>query len=122
MNAAVKACAQTAKRRIFNEASITEAAADYSPTVRGGAGAGAVLSEDGKVELDAAIMCGDTIQAGAVTCVSSIATPIQLARAVVAESEHMMFIASGAQRFKYPVFSTDSGSSGSEQAVGIMHA
>jgi beta-aspartyl-peptidase (threonine type) len=63
------------------------------------AGAGAVLNEDGKVELDAAIMCGATLQAGAVACVSNIANPIQLARVVLAESEHVMLIASGAQRF-----------------------
>lgn len=63
------------------------------------AGAGSVLNEDGKVEMDAAIMCGASLQAGAVACISNIANPIQLARVVLAESEHVMLIGAGAQRF-----------------------
>lgn len=63
------------------------------------AGAGSVLNEDGKVEMDAAIMCGASLQAGAVAGVSNIANPIQLARVVLAESEHVMLIGDGARRF-----------------------
>ena len=63
------------------------------------AGAGSVLNEDGKVEMDAAIMYGDGLQAGAVAGINNIANPIQLARVVLAESEHVMLIGDGALRF-----------------------
>ena len=51
------------------------------------AGAGSVLNEDGRVEMDAAIMYGEDLQAGAVAGINNIANPIQLARVVLAESE-----------------------------------
>jgi beta-aspartyl-peptidase (threonine type) len=63
------------------------------------AGKGSVLNEDGKVEMDAAIMDGATLDAGAVAGVHNIANPIQLARLVLAESHHVMLIGAGAMRF-----------------------
>lgn len=63
------------------------------------AGSGSVLNEDGRVEMDAAIMCGQHLNAGAVAGVYNIANPIQLARVVLAESEHVMLIGEGAMRF-----------------------
>lgn len=63
------------------------------------AGCGSVLNEDGKVELDAAIMDGRDLSAGAVAGVQNIANPIQLARLVLAKSEHVMLIGEGALRF-----------------------
>jgi beta-aspartyl-peptidase (threonine type) len=63
------------------------------------AGCGSVLNENGKVEMDAAIMDGRDLSAGAVAAVSNIANPIQLARLVMAESEHVMLISEGAMRF-----------------------
>ena len=63
------------------------------------AGCGSVLNEDGKVEMDAAIMDGRDLSAGAVAAVDNIANPIQLARYVMTESEHVMLIAEGAMRF-----------------------
>jgi len=63
------------------------------------AGAGSVLNEEGKVEMDAGIMCGASLHAGAVACISNIANPIQLARVVLAESEHVLLVGSGARRF-----------------------
>lgn len=63
------------------------------------AGCGSVLNENGKVEMDAAIMDGRDLSAGAVAAVDNIANPIQLARLVMAESEHVMLIADGAMRF-----------------------
>jgi len=63
------------------------------------AGAGSVLNEDGKVEMDAAIMCGATLFAGAVAGISNIANPIQLARVILAEGGHLMLVGPGAQRF-----------------------
>jgi len=63
------------------------------------AGCGSVLNEDGKVEMDAAIMDGRDLSAGAVAAVDNIANPILLARFVMTESEHVMLIAEGAMRF-----------------------
>lgn len=63
------------------------------------AGCGSVLNEHGKVEMDAAIMDGRDLSAGAVAAVSNIANPIQLARCVMTESEHVMLIAEGAMHF-----------------------
>jgi len=63
------------------------------------AGCGSVLNEQGRVEMDAAIMNGKDLNAGAVACVSNITNPIHLARLVMAESEHVMLIGQGAMDF-----------------------
>jgi beta-aspartyl-peptidase (threonine type) len=63
------------------------------------AGCGSVLNEYGKVEMDAAIMDGRDLSAGAVAAVQNIPNPIQLARYVMTESEHVMLIGEGAMRF-----------------------
>jgi len=63
------------------------------------AGCGSVLNENGKVEMDAAIMDGRDLSAGAVAAVDNIANPVQLARLVMSESEHVMLISEGAMRF-----------------------
>ena len=63
------------------------------------AGCGSVLNEQGKVEMDAAIMDGRDLSAGAVAAISNIANPIQLARQVMTNSEHVMLISEGAIRF-----------------------
>jgi beta-aspartyl-peptidase (threonine type) len=59
------------------------------------AGCGSVLNEYGKVEMDAAIMDGHDLAAGAVAAVHNIANPILLARLVLARSEHVMLIGEG---------------------------
>ena len=63
------------------------------------AGCGSVLNEFGKVEMDAAIMDGRDLSAGAVAAVQNIPNPIQLARLVMSDSEHVLLIAEGAMRF-----------------------
>jgi len=63
------------------------------------AGCGSVLNENGKVEMDAAIMDGRDLSAGAVAQISNIANPIQLARLVIANSEHVMLVGAGAMHF-----------------------
>jgi len=63
------------------------------------AGCGSVLNENGKVEMDAGIMDGRDLAAGAVAAVSNIANPIQLARLVMDGSEHVMLISEGALQF-----------------------
>jgi L-asparaginase / beta-aspartyl-peptidase len=63
------------------------------------AGRGAVFNADGKNELDAAIMNGRTLAAGAVAGVTNLKNPIAAARLVLAESKHVMLAGEGAQRF-----------------------
>lgn len=63
------------------------------------AGKGAVFTNEGKNELDAAIMDGKTGKAGAVASVTTIKNPVSAARAVMEQSEHVMMIGPGAEKF-----------------------
>lgn len=63
------------------------------------AGRGAVFTNEGKHELDASIMNGKDLSAGAVAGVQNIKNPISLARAVMEKSEHVMMAAAGANEF-----------------------
>ncbi len=63
------------------------------------AGRGAVFAADGTNQLDAAIMDGATMQAGAVADVQRTRHPISLARAVMEKSPHVMLIGKGADDF-----------------------
>ncbi|RYD75772.1 isoaspartyl peptidase/L-asparaginase family protein [Pedobacter sp. Leaf250] len=63
------------------------------------AGKGAVFTHDGKNELDAAIMDGKTLMAGAVAGVTTVKNPISAARAVMEKSEHVMMVGAGADQF-----------------------
>ncbi len=63
------------------------------------AGHGAVFTHDETHELDAAIMDGATLRAGAVACVSRLRRPMRAARAVMEHSEHVLLVAAGAEAF-----------------------
>lgn len=63
------------------------------------AGVGSVYTYDGGHELDASIMDGQTMNAGAVAGVRHIAHPIDLALAVMNKSEHVMLSGAGAEEF-----------------------
>ncbi|WP_026166607.1 isoaspartyl peptidase/L-asparaginase family protein [Gracilimonas tropica] len=63
------------------------------------AGKGAVFTSEGKNELDAAIMDGSTLNAGAITGVTTVKNPVSLARKVMTESKHVFFSAAGAEAF-----------------------
>jgi L-asparaginase / beta-aspartyl-peptidase len=63
------------------------------------AGRGAVFAADGTNQLDAAIMDGETMRAGAVADVQRTRNPISLARAVMEQSPHVMLVGSGADDF-----------------------
>lgn len=63
------------------------------------AGKGSVLNENAQVEMDAAIMSGVDIRAGAVTCIKNVKNPISLARQVLEQGDHVMLAASGALEF-----------------------
>jgi len=63
------------------------------------AGRGAVFTHDGANELDAAIMDGSTLKAGAICGVTHIKNPIELARTVMEHSEFVMLNGAGAEEF-----------------------
>ena len=63
------------------------------------AGLGSVFTLDGRNELDAAIMDGRTLNAGAVCGLTHIRNPIELARAVMEHSEYVMLSGAGAEEF-----------------------
>lgn len=63
------------------------------------AGKGSVFTADGTHEMDAAIMDGKTLNAGAVSLISGIKNPIALARDVMEKSEHIFLAGEGAMKF-----------------------
>jgi L-asparaginase / beta-aspartyl-peptidase len=60
------------------------------------AGTGGALTRDGGLELDAAIMNGADLRAGAVCCLPPYAHPIAIARAVLEDGLHVLYAAAGA--------------------------
>lgn len=62
------------------------------------AGHGAVFTAEATHELDAAVMDGTTLAAGAVAGVSRIRNPVQAARAVMQNGQHVLMVAEGAER------------------------
>jgi len=63
------------------------------------AGRGAVFTADGVNSLDAAIMDGATLRAGAVAGVTDVKNPIALARLVMEKSPHVLLSGPGAEQF-----------------------
>jgi beta-aspartyl-peptidase (threonine type) len=63
------------------------------------AGHGAVYTAAGTHELDAAIMDGRTLEAGAICCVKRVRNPVLAARRVLEHSDHVLFTGEGAEAF-----------------------
>ena len=63
------------------------------------AGRGSVFTHDGRNEMDASIMCGATLNAGAVAMVEGVKNPIRLSRLVMERSEHVFLCGAGAAEF-----------------------
>ena len=63
------------------------------------AGKGAVFTNNGTHEMDASIMNGKDLMAGAVAGVQGVKNPIALARAVMEQSEHVLLTGNGAMDF-----------------------
>lgn len=63
------------------------------------AGRGAVYTAEGKHELDAAVMDGATLAAGAICCATRVRNPVLAARRVMEASEHVLFAGAGADAF-----------------------
>lgn len=78
---------------------VTAAVARLEDNILFNAGRGAVFTGDGKQELDAAIMDGNTGMAGAIAGVRNIRNPIELAAAVMRQSDHVFLSGEGAMKF-----------------------
>lgn len=63
------------------------------------AGKGSVFAKDGTQEMDASIMDGKTLMAGAVSAVRNIRNPVELAYKIMTESQHVMLNGQGAFDF-----------------------
>ncbi|WP_299208656.1 isoaspartyl peptidase/L-asparaginase family protein [uncultured Dokdonia sp.] len=63
------------------------------------AGKGSVFTAEGTHEMDAAIMEGNTLNAGAVSLITGIKNPVSLARGVMEKSDHVFLAGDGAMRF-----------------------
>ncbi|MEM6837656.1 MAG: isoaspartyl peptidase/L-asparaginase family protein [Cyanobacteria bacterium P01_C01_bin.120] len=63
------------------------------------AGRGSVLNARGQVEMDAALMNGADLRAGAIACVSQVKNPISLARQVLEHGKHVLLMGEGALEF-----------------------
>ena len=63
------------------------------------AGCGSTLNSLGRVEMDAAIMDGSSLRAGAVAAVSGVGNPIKLARRILEDGRHVMLAGEGAVLF-----------------------
>jgi beta-aspartyl-peptidase (threonine type) len=63
------------------------------------AGTGSHLNREGRLELDASIMEGTRLRAGAVAAVSGLKHPVSVARRVLEDSPHVFLVGLGAKRF-----------------------
>jgi len=103
IRATLKASVQAGYQALLDGAASTEAVVaainvmENSPLFN--AGKGAVFNAAGKNEMDASIMEGAGLNAGAVASVSNIKNPINLALKVMTESEHVMLMGEGAEEF-----------------------
>ena len=98
------ACALEAGYRVLDTGgtsldAVTAAVVALEDDPQFNAGRGAVYNTERRHELDAAIMEGETLRAGAVAAVSRIRNPILAARAVMEQSPHVLLAAGGAEQF-----------------------
>lgn len=63
------------------------------------AGCGSVLNANGRVEMDAALMSGSDLRAGAVACISQVKNPVALARRVLEQGQNVLLVGNGALEF-----------------------
>ena len=103
IRAALQASVQAGYQALLSGAGSTEAVIaairvmEDSPLFN--AGKGAVFNAAGKHEMDASIMEGAGLNAGAVASVASIRNPIELAHRVMTDSGHVMLMGDGAEQF-----------------------
>lgn len=67
------------------------------------AGRGSVLNAAGDIEMDASLMEGRALQAGAVGALRNVRNPVRLARRVLEEGRHVLLVGEGAALFAHDV-------------------
>jgi L-asparaginase / beta-aspartyl-peptidase len=75
---------------------VTEAVALLEEDPTFDAGVGSVLNTAGEVEMDASVMDGAALRAGAVACVREVQSPVRLARALLERGRHVFLSGEGA--------------------------
>jgi beta-aspartyl-peptidase (threonine type) len=78
---------------------VTKAVIELENSYLFNAGKGSVFTADGTHEMDASIMDGKNLNAGAVSLITGIKNPIALAKDVMEKSEHVFLAGEGAQQF-----------------------
>ncbi|MBX9781655.1 MAG: isoaspartyl peptidase/L-asparaginase [Chitinophagaceae bacterium] len=78
---------------------VTAAVVSLEDCILFNAGRGSVFTKTGKHEMDASIMNGRTLEAGAVAGVQKVKNPVLLAKAIMEKSEHVMLSGEGALQF-----------------------
>lgn len=78
---------------------VKEAVTSLEDCILFNAGRGSVFAADGSQEMDASIMDGGTLMAGAVSAVKNIKNPVELAYAIMTKSRHVMLNGQGAYDF-----------------------
>lgn len=63
------------------------------------AGKGSVFNKDGKHEMEATIVDGNTKRSGSVACLQSVKNPVKAARCVMEKSSHSLIVGNGAEEF-----------------------
>lgn len=78
---------------------VTAAVVSLEDCILFNAGRGSVFTKTGTHEMDASIMNGKTMQAGAATCVQLVKNPVLLSKAIMEKSEHVLLSGEGALQF-----------------------
>jgi L-asparaginase / beta-aspartyl-peptidase len=78
---------------------VEAAARALEEDARFNAGRGACLTRAGTIEVDAAVMVGEGLRAGAVACVPNMLHPVTIARRVLEAGEHVLLVGAGATAF-----------------------
>jgi L-asparaginase / beta-aspartyl-peptidase len=78
---------------------VTAAVISLEDCILFNAGRGSVFTKTGMHEMDASIMEGKKLKAGAVTCVQRVKNPVVLAKTIMEKSEHVLLSADGALQF-----------------------
>lgn len=99
LEAALDAGADVLRRGGASVDAVTDAVKVLEDDPLFNAGRGAVLTRRGRAELDASIMRGGDLGAGAVAGIEHVRNPIELARRVMEKSRHVLLVGQGAEEF-----------------------
>jgi L-asparaginase / beta-aspartyl-peptidase len=99
LSAALKAGNDVLSKGGTSLEAVTQAVVSLEDCPLFNAGKGSVFTAEGKHEMDASVMCGQDLTAGAVSGVKNIRNPVLLAKAIMENSEHVFLYGAGAEKF-----------------------